>query len=398
MKISIFATSFPRNQKDYVGQWVWGLARALVAEGATVKVIIPHDKQTESHEVWHGVDIHRFSYWWPKSQHGLCYGAGIPTNVRTKKWLALQFPVLEAAFLSAMFRYASDSDVINAHWTFAALPAVIASNIMRKPLVTHAYSAEFVPKALAPINRLVVNNSKAVISISQYTYDMVEQLISPKRHQVIGLGVNPEKVAPEDFDVAAFRAAQGIRPDETFLFAVGRLVERKGYHVLIEAVNQLVKQGKAVHLLLAGTGPQRDALQAQINAAGIAEQAQLVGFVPDEALSQYMKAADVLLMPSVMDRTGDTEGLGLPTVEAMANGTPVIASNIGGILDIVKHEQTGLLVPPDDPTALAQAINRLIEDPALQQSLISNGLALTENEFSWRQIARQTLNVFHNII
>lgn len=398
MKICIFATSFPRNQKDFVGQWVWGLARALVGAGASVKVIIPHDKQTESHEVWDGVDIHRFSYWFPKSQHGLCYGAGIPTNVRTKKWLALQFPLLEAAFLSAMFRYAADADVINAHWTFAALPAVIASSVMRKPLVTHAYSAEFVPKALHPINRLVVNNSKAVISISQYTYDMVEQLVQPKRHKVIGLGVNPEKVAPDDFDVAGFRAQHGIQPHETFLFAVGRLVERKGYHVLVDAVKHLVQQGKQVHLLLAGTGPQKDALESQINAAGIAEQVQLVGFVPDEALSQYMKASDMLLMPSVMDRTGDTEGLGLPTVEAMANGTPVIASNIGGILDIVKHEDTGLLVEPENPIALAHAISRLIDDPILQQHLINEGLALTQGEFSWNHVARQTLDLFNEIL
>src|SRR5260221_6879939 len=108
MKICILATSFPRHQEDFVGQWVMGLSRALVQEGAQVTVVAPHDKNTASNEVIDGVVVRRFSYWWPKSTQGLCYGAGIPTNVRQNKSLIFQFPVLEAAFMMAALRYGGD--------------------------------------------------------------------------------------------------------------------------------------------------------------------------------------------------------------------------------------------------------------------------------------------------
>ncbi len=398
MKICMLATSFPRHKEDFVGQWVLGLARALVDKGANVTVIAPHDHDTSDEDTWDGIQIRRFYYWLPKSSHGLCYGAGIPTNIRRKKWVALQFPTLEAGFLSAALRYGKDADVYNAHWTFAGLPTVWVSKLKRKPLVTTAYSAEYVNKALHPLNKYIVNNSSAVISISQFTKDTLEQVVKPRRHHVIGLGVNSEKIAPEDFNIAEFRAQQGIMTDEKLIFAVGRLVERKGYAVLIEAMTALINQGKPYRLLLAGQGPDRDLLQAQINASGMDAHIRLIGFVPDEQLKYYLKASDILVMPSIMDQSGDTEGLGLPLIEAMANGTPVVASRIGGILDIVEHEKTGLLTEPGNVSELASAIERVISEPTLAQHLVQEGYALVNSRFAWSNIADETLKVFEDAV
>ena len=394
----MLATSFPRHKEDFVGQWVLGLARALVDKGANVTVIAPHDHDTSDEDTWDGIQIRRFYYWLPKSSHGLCYGAGIPTNIRRKKWVALQFPTLEAGFLSAALRYGKDADVYNAHWTFAGLPTVWVSKLKRKPLVTTAYSAEYVNKALHPLNKYIVNNSSAVISISQFTKDTLEQVVKPRRHHVIGLGVNSEKIAPEDFNIAEFRAQQGIMTDEKLIFAVGRLVERKGYAVLIEAMTALINQGKPYRLLLAGQGPDRDLLQAQINASGMDAHIRLIGFVPDEQLKYYLKASDILVMPSIMDQSGDTEGLGLPLIEAMANGTPVVASRIGGILDIVEHEKTGLLTEPGNVSELASAIERVISEPTLAQHLVQEGYALVNSRFAWSNIADETLKVFEDAV
>lgn len=398
MKICMLATSFPRTHQDFVGQWVFGLARALVAQGARVVVISPHDHDTEGHEILDGVEIRRFSYWFPKRAHGLCYGAGIPTNIRNRKWLIFQFPALEAAFLVAAMRYGHDADIFNAHWTFSALPSVLVSKALGKPLVTHAYSAEYVSSLLHPVNRFINCNSQAVISISNFTHSVVEKVAPIRSHYVVGLGVNPEKIAPDDFNVMAFRSRIGVKSDEKMIFAVGRLVERKGYHILIEAIAKLVNQGTKVKFLLAGQGPEREKLQAQILASDIGDRAYLLGFIPDEMLRFYLRASDVLVMPSIVDHTGDTEGLGLPTIEAMANKTPVIASRIGGITDIVYDGETGLLVPPDDPDALAAAISRLFHDSLLQKQIISGGHKLFETTFSWETIAQRTLTIFDDAI
>ncbi len=398
MKICLLTTTFPRFRDDFMGQWLIGLSRALVEAGAQVTVVAPHHQDTKGYEVWDSVEIRRFHYWWPRRMHGLCYGAGIPTNVRRHRWLALQLPPLEAGFLLAALRYGRDADVLNAHWSFAGVPAVMASKLLGKPLVTTAYSAEYVPAALRPINRFIVRNSQAVFSISRYTYDQVEQVAQTPRHQVIAFGVNDEKIAPDDFDGARFRAEQGVAPHETLVFAVGRLVERKGYAVLIDAVARLVERGRPVKLLLAGKGPQAGELQERIDAQGLTGHARLLGFIPDAQLRYYLRAADVLAMPSIADKTGDTEGLGIPSLEGMANGTPVVASHIGGIVDIVTHEETGLLVEPGRADALADAIERLMDDPALRDRLIANGYALVGGPFSWRAIAQQALDLFAAVV
>lgn len=398
MKICILATTFPRFKGDIVPQFVHGLARSLVEAGAGVLVIAPHERDTVDHEIIDGVEIRRIQYWWPKSMQRLCYGAGIPSNIRHHKWAALQFPTLEAAFLAAALRYGADADIYNAHWSFAALPTVLAAKITHKPLVTHAYSAEYIPRYLSPLNRFIVRHSASVISISQYSHDMVEQIASPRHHEIIGYGVNQEKIAPPDFNAAAFREKIGVRADEFLAFAVGRLVERKGFHVLIDAVAELVAQGQRIRLLVGGVGPLYDTLAAQMRSAGLAQQGQMLGFVPDEELSHYIKAADVLVMPSIRDKTGDTEGLGIPLLEGMANGTPVIGSNIGGIVDIVTHEKNGLLVPPGDPHALAAAIQRLQHETGLRQLFAETGYQLVNSTFSWENIAAKTLALFETAL
>lgn len=398
MHICIMTTTFPRTRDDFAGQFVLGYARSLVAAGADVTVIAPHDRDAQLRETVDGVRIRRFRYWWPASAQRLCYGAGIPTNIRKRKWLAAQLPVLEAGFLNAALASGRAVDVYNPHWTFAGVAAVLAAKLTRKPVVTTAYSAEYVPASLRKVNRRIVNNSEAVISISKFTYDKVEETVTPRQHHVIGYGVNPEKIAPDDFDVAAFRQERRIGRDDFLVFAVGRLVARKGYPVLIEAIRRLKARGQRVRLLLAGTGPDRTLLEQHIAQTGIGGVAQLLGFISDEDLRYFLRAADVLVMPSIADQTGDTEGLGIPLLEAMINGTPVIASDIGGIVDIVADRQTGLLVPPGDADALADAIAQLAQDGDLRQRLVTAGYALVNGKFSWESIAHDSLRVFENVL
>jgi glycosyltransferase involved in cell wall biosynthesis len=398
MKILITATTFPRYANDTIPQFLLGFSRALVKAGAEVTVVAPHDTDTNDCDNYDGVEVRRIHYWMPKSAHGLCYGAGIPTNIRRRKWLALQFPTLEMAFFQAALRYGRDADILNPHWTFAGLPTALAGTVLKKPVITHAYTAEYIPKVLKAINRFIVNRSEALISISQYAADMVEEVVQPKAHHIIGYGVNPEKIAPADFDSAAFRKAHGIAEDELFVFAVGRLVERKGYRVLIEAVARLANRGVPVRLFHGGNGPLRDQLQLKIHSLGVMDKIKLLGFIPDEELAYFVKSADMLVMPSVMDDTGDTEGLGIPLLEAMANGTVAIGSRIGGILSIIEHEQNGLLVEAENPEDLANAIERVGRDKALREKLIRGGYSTIRSRYDWGNIAQETLGLFEHHI
>jgi glycosyltransferase involved in cell wall biosynthesis len=110
---------------------------------------------------------------------------------------------------------------------------------------------------------------------------------------------------------------------------------------------------------------------------------EFAGAVPNDQLPTYYASADIFVAPSVVSTEGDTEGLGVVILEAAASGLPIVASDIGGITDIVQHEQTGLLVEPGDPQAIALAVNRLINDDVLRQTQARSARELVTRRYSW---------------
>ena len=131
--------------------------------------------------------------------------------------------------------------------------------------------------------------------------------------------------------------------------------------------------------------------------AGVGEHVEFLGRVGDEELRRAYATADVFVLPSVLDARQDTEGLGVVLLEAMNYSVPVIASDIGGITDIVQHERTGLLVPPGDETALATALTRVLTDRALSHTLGSAGLRALRESFSWERIVDRWEAVYRRV-
>ena len=121
------------------------------------------------------------------------------------------------------------------------------------------------------------------------------------------------------------------------------------------------------------------------------------GCVPDAELAACFRAADAFVLPAVEDAKGDVEGLGVVLIEALAHGLPVVASESGGIVDIVKHDRTGLLVPPGDAPALAAALRRLREEPALRQRLALEGRQHVAREFAWAPIIDRLVDVYRSL-
>ena len=122
-----------------------------------------------------------------------------------------------------------------------------------------------------------------------------------------------------------------------------------------------------------------------------------MGNTPQTELPGLYSAADVFVLPSIVNDRGETEGLGVVLLEAMACGTPVIGSDVGGIPDIVKDEETGLLARQKDPDDLASKILRVFEDQNLRQRMIEKGLAFVRMNFSWRSVADRFLNLYQKV-
>jgi glycosyltransferase involved in cell wall biosynthesis len=140
-------------------------------------------------------------------------------------------------------------------------------------------------------------------------------------------------------------------------------------------------------LTVIGEGPERATLEAQA-AVGPGGRVDFHGRVDDKDLQDAFAAADVLVLPSIVDARGDTEGLGVVLLEAMSCGVPVIGSRAGGITDIIEDNESGLLVPPADPALLASALERLARDPALAARLGAAGERRVRAAFGWPEIMK----------
>jgi glycosyltransferase involved in cell wall biosynthesis len=191
-------------------------------------------------------------------------------------------------------------------------------------------------------------------------------------------------VAYHGLDLARFRYAPEGRP-ATRLIAVGRFARDKGFDVLLQAVGILAQRGHPVELELVGDGPQASALRALADALGIADRVRFRGWLPFADVQAAMQAATVLVHPS----TGLGDGLPNVLREAMALGTPVIASEVAGIPEALDGGGAGVLVPPRDVPSLVDAITRLLADGALRRRLAEAGRRRTEDLFdAWRNGAR----------
>ncbi|MCZ8335147.1 MAG: glycosyltransferase family 4 protein [Rhodobacteraceae bacterium] len=164
-------------------------------------------------------------------------------------------------------------------------------------------------------------------------------------------------------DLAAFQPTDPTRRVPGRILAIGRLVEKKGFADLIEACAKLAAGGRTVDCRIIGDGPLRAQLAGQITALGLDGQVQLMGPMPQERLAAALDEASLVTLPCIVTPDGDRDGLPTVLLEAMAKGLPVVTTTVTGGPEIVATEETGLLVPPGDPSGLAAALQRLIDDP-----------------------------------
>lgn len=203
----------------------------------------------------------------------------------------------------------------------------------------------------------------------------------------------PVTVVPYGVDLTRF--APGPQEPKGGAVVVGtaaRLSPEKGLKYLLDAFARLrQRHGEGVRLRIAGEGPERRALERQIRRLGLESAVELAGWVEPEAMAAFLGELDVFVLPSLF------EGFGVAAVEASAAGLPLVASAVHGLPDVVRDGETGLLVPPKDAAALAEAIDALIADPARRAALGRSGRAFVAGRYDWAANARQMELVYESV-
>lgn len=184
------------------------------------------------------------------------------------------------------------------------------------------------------------------------------------------------------------------KKETTDILAVGRLVEKKGFHILIESMLVLKERGVSARCTIIGAGEDEPRLRNQIVACDLQDSVRMIGPMPQRDIIEHMRNAGILACPCVVSRDGNRDGLPTVLIEAMALGLPVVSTDVVGIPELVRDGETGLCVEAGDPLTLAGAIERLLGDADLRQVLSRTARALIEREFEINRNAARQREIF----
>ncbi len=401
MKVLVAASSaFPRWGNDPIPAFVHDLSVGVKERGADVAVLVPHHPGAKRFEIVDGMRVYRFSYFFPSRLERLCYGGGILPNIKRSVLARLQLPFLVAAELFSLFAVAAREkpDIIHAHWILPqGFTAALAGKLLKIPVVITAHAGDVFPlnkPLFRMLSKFSLNAASAVTVNSSFTKAAVEKIAS-RTAKVIPMGVDLKLFSSSTASAAAaIRKKCGVGRNEKMLLFVGRLAEKKGVRYLIAAMASVLKRYPNCKLVIVGDGPEKAALAGQSQQLGLSSSVVFAGSIPNQQLPSFYRAADVFVLPSIVDKSGDTEGLGVVLLEAIAAGTPVVASKVGGIPDIVIDNKTGLLAEQKNPGRLAAAITSLLESPQLGKRLAASARKHIEKAYSWDRVAGQFASIF----
>jgi glycosyltransferase involved in cell wall biosynthesis len=334
LRIAVLTTSYPRGPEDPSGRFVADAVDSVRDRGVQVDVVSPASFR----------------------HYGIAYGHGIVGNLRAQPWRVLLVPAFLRSFRRAAARAARDADLVHAHWLAAG--AVAAT--LDKPYVVQVWGTDVELARRVPwLARPVLERARLVIAASNALAEDARRL-GAKKVRVVPSGVAiPESVGPSE--------------EPPHALYVGRLSAEKG-------VLELVQACAGLPFLVVGDGP----LRARLPGA--------VGFVPPDELGSWYERAAVVVAPS------RREGYGVVPREAMAWARPVVATAVGGLVDAVDDDVTGLLVPSGDTAALRAAVERLLGDAELRARLGAAAREKAQRELSFDVAAERLQAVYEEAL
>jgi glycosyltransferase involved in cell wall biosynthesis len=340
-----------------------------------------------------------------------------PTSVLLALWTCCRRPLRVLAALAGLHRAAGANPWAHAK-ILAVTPKALAAAWRFERLGVEHVHAHFANQT-ADCAALAASVASIPCSFTAHAYD-IYQSIPRQRNDTLAWKLRhvARAFAVSDFatrllrtrlpaaDAARVRTAYVGIPTELFraeppaprdgtirLLAVARLCEKKGVDTLIDACALLRDRGLPFELRIFGDGPDRAALASRATGHGLGHEVVFGGAVPQEEVARQMRTCHAFVLPCRRDRNGDMDGIPTVFMEAMATGRPVVSCAVSGIPELVRDGETGLIVPPDDPAALADAIERLAREPALGARLGTAARALVERQHDQRTNARRMIEM-----
>ena len=379
LKVMILSWEYPPHIVGGLGRHVFHLSKALSSKGADVQVMTFTDGSSPPEEVIEGVRVARvnpYSFRYPDFT----------------SWIhGLNFMMVDRALKLSTF------DLIHVHDWLTATSGIALKHLMRKPLVATIHSTELGRRGgilkneherhIHEIEWLLSYEAWHVICCSRYMVGEVTKSLGCPIDKITQI---PNGYSPNSFPPPApINRRDYARDDEKIVLYVGRLVYEKGPHILLEAASRLRRND--LKFIFVGDGYMKPYLVDQSRRLGICDKVYFLGHVPDDVLHALYKFATVAIFPSLY------EPFGIVALEAMGLGVPVIVSAVGGLDEIVQHGHNGIKFHPGSPSALAEAINLIVDKPELCRRLSENA-RINLDLFTWDRAAEETIKLYELIL
>jgi glycosyltransferase involved in cell wall biosynthesis len=395
--ILVTTSTFPRWKGDNEPGFVFELCRRL-NRFFEITVLAPRSPGSRKHEKMSGLKVVRFPYFFNRWEDLANHGGGIVNRLKAKPLniLLLPFFIFGQFLAFARLLCRKDFALVHAHWIVPqGLLAVITRFVLRKkvPVVCTSHGGDlyglqgFISKNL---KRRVIKNCDKITVVSRAMKNAVlEQGAAEEKVSVMPMGVDLQNLFTPD--------SSAERSLSEVLF-VGRFVEKKGLHILIDAMPEIIEKHPVTALTVAGAGPLEEKIKKQVKSRGISNKVRFLGMVSQADLPVLYRRAALSVFPFVVAEGGDQEGLGLVVVEAMGCGCPVVASDLPAVRDTVEHENTGFLVPPGDKDELAGTVIRVLNSPGLMSSITAEARQSVVKRFDWEKSAENYTRLFNHLL
>lgn len=356
-------------------------------------MLAPHYAGAKTKDTIHEVEIRRYRYFLPSSMENIAYNGGGVYRIRKSPLYVLKLICFVVSQFGSTLWYVltKQIDILNPHWIIPqGFVAVIVKFITRKKVVLTVHGGDvfnITSKPMTALKRFILKHADEVCPNSEATMQGCKTIFN-RSYTIIPMGIDMKK-----FEVKVPSGALQKKYDLhgfTILF-VGRLTEVKGVKYLLEAAKKMVEQKMDFKVLIVGDGPLKHDFSDYINRHGLKNHVTLTGWVDSSQLNEYYSVADVFVGPSI------SEPQGLVFVEALAAGTPVVASKVGGIVDIVSHGETGYLVQPRSSDALVDRLRYLMEHPDILKVFSAHARVSVRRRFSWHATTERYTALFEKL-
>jgi glycosyltransferase involved in cell wall biosynthesis len=393
-------TSYPRFPGDGIGSFMEPIAKSVAACGHAVHLVAPWHPAITRPPAEDGVTFHFYRYAPVRALNVFGYSGGLraDTDLKASAWLAAPMALLAGWRMARRVARSTAATVMHAHWVIPNGVTAVAAAGGRPVVVSLHGSDVYVAERHAAARRA----ARAVFARTSWVTACSDDL----RRRAIALGarsgsietlpygIDADRFRPDPAARAAVRAELGVG-DAPLVVSAGRLVRKKGFDVLIDAIGRLTSTWPSIRLVIAGDGDLRDELNHRAARSG--ESVRLIGTRPQRDIARLVAAADIAAVPSVRDDAGNVDGLPNFALEALATATPVVATTAGGLASVIEDGRTGRLVPPRDAAALADALHALLAHPAEARAL---GVAARDHvmrHFGWARVGRRLGAIYDQV-